>query len=91
MAFSPLAVQFVLLAVGWRCAYVMLGALVLSLAVLPSLRYLRRRPEDEGLLPDGRPPPTPAPVTPAEPAVPAEEQWTLGIIIAGFGVLGEAY
>ena len=77
MAILPLAVQLVLLAVGWRSAYVMLGALVLSLAVLPSLRYLRRRPEDEGLLPDGRPPPTPAQVTPAEPVVPTEEEWTL--------------
>jgi len=39
---------------GWRAAWVVLGVVTLVLVVAPSLLFMRRRPEDMGLLPDGR-------------------------------------
>jgi predicted MFS family arabinose efflux permease len=73
----PLTVQLVVLAASWRAAWAMLGVMVLSLSVLPSLRFMRRRPEDMGLLPDGVPSDAPAAHTPEAAAADSEEQWTL--------------
>lgn len=75
MAFLPLLVQLVLVWAGWRQAWFVLGILVLVLTVLPALRYLRRRPEDLGLLPDGEPQGTAQPE--AIPPPPPEDDWTL--------------
>lgn len=55
-AFLPLFVQYVIHSQGWRMAWSALGLLVLLLSALPALIFLRRRPEDIGLLPDGAPP-----------------------------------
>jgi MFS family permease len=38
---------------GWRAALVVLAGLLLLLAALPHAIFLRRRPEDLGMLPDG--------------------------------------
>jgi cyanate permease len=38
---------------GWRGAWVVFGVVTLVLVVAPSLIFMRRRPEDMGLLPDG--------------------------------------
>jgi sugar phosphate permease len=38
---------------GWRSTYVALAVLLLVLVVLPTALFLRRQPEDFGLLPDG--------------------------------------
>ncbi len=38
---------------GWRTAMASLGVMVWALAVIPSAVFLRRKPEDMGLLPDG--------------------------------------
>ena len=38
---------------GWRAAFLALGVLLWTLAVLPAALLLRRQPEDLGLLPDG--------------------------------------
>jgi OFA family oxalate/formate antiporter-like MFS transporter len=50
----PLLAAPLILYVGWRGAWVVFGALTLALVVGPSLLLMRRRPEDMGLLPDGR-------------------------------------
>ncbi len=49
----PLMVQFLILALGWRMAWGILGGVVFFMSGIPSLIFLRRRPEDMGLLPDG--------------------------------------
>ena len=75
MALLPFGVQIMLLIGGWRTAFLALGVLVLSLSVLPSLRYLRRRPEDMGLRPDGLA--SDIAQTRGAEASQAEQHWTL--------------
>jgi len=53
--FLPAAVQFIILTLGWRMAWGVLGTVVFVLSGIPSLLFLRRRPEDIGLMPDGAP------------------------------------
>jgi len=55
-ALLPLMVQFLILAVGWRMAWGALGAVVFLMSGIPALVFLRHRPEDVGLCPDGAPP-----------------------------------
>ena len=45
--------QFMITAYGWRNAFMMLGIALWLLVVLPGLFFLRRQPEDMGVLPDG--------------------------------------
>ncbi|MBI4527775.1 MAG: MFS transporter [Deltaproteobacteria bacterium] len=45
--------QTMIAAYGWRSAFMMLGAAMWILVVVPGLLFLRRQPEDLGLLPDG--------------------------------------
>lgn len=49
----PMLAQFLILGFGWRWAWVGLGALVWAVAVVPSFVFVKARPEDVGLLPDG--------------------------------------
>ncbi|PIE63153.1 MAG: hypothetical protein CSA25_01470 [Desulfobacter postgatei] len=56
IAFLPLLVQHIILSYGWRTAWAVLGGIVFAFSALPSLIFLKRRPEDVGLLPDGRAP-----------------------------------
>jgi len=53
-AIFPPFVQFMIVSVGWRLAWGVLGLTVFVLSAVPSLLFLKRRPEDIGLLPDGR-------------------------------------
>jgi len=53
MALLPLLAQIMIVWWNWRAAWVALGIFVLIAGVGPSFRFLRRRPEDMGLLPDG--------------------------------------
>ncbi|MBI2846767.1 MAG: MFS transporter [Chloroflexi bacterium] len=53
-ALLPLMVQWLILIWGWRAAWVGLGLAVLILGALPSALLVQRRPEDVGLLLDGR-------------------------------------
>ena len=55
-AFMPIYVQLILAAFGWRTATVALGVLTWAITLLPTSIFLRRQPEDMGLLPDGDPP-----------------------------------
>jgi len=51
-------ISFIAIRYGWRAAYRFLGILSLVL-VVPILLFMRRRPEDIGLLPDGAKPGVP--------------------------------
>ncbi|MFH2120789.1 MAG: MFS transporter [Pseudomonadota bacterium] len=55
-AILPLMVQFLILTLGWRMAWGTLGAVVFLMSGIPALVFLRHRPEDMGLWPDGVPP-----------------------------------
>jgi MFS family permease len=48
-----LVYQFFVTHYGWRSAFLALGVALWILVVLPGLIFLRRQPEDLGLLPDG--------------------------------------
>jgi MFS transporter, OFA family, oxalate/formate antiporter len=50
----PLLAAALILHTGWRGAWAVFGLLTLALVVGPSLLFMRRRPEDMGLVPDGR-------------------------------------
>ena len=52
-AVLPALAQYFILTQGWRFAWAALGIVVFLMSGLPSLIFLRRRPEDLGLLPDG--------------------------------------
>ncbi len=49
----PVAAASLILYAGWRGAWFVFGIVTLALVVGPSLLFMRRRPEDMGLLPDG--------------------------------------
>ncbi len=50
----PLLAASIILYAGWRTAWAVFGLVTLALVVGPALLFMRRRPEDMGLLPDGR-------------------------------------
>jgi MFS family permease len=50
----PMLAASLIVHAGWRSAWVVFGLITLGLVVGPSLLFMRRRPEDMGLLPDGR-------------------------------------
>ena len=49
----PVAAATLMLYVGWRGAWVVFGVFALLLVVAPALLFMRRSPEEAGLLPDG--------------------------------------
>lgn len=55
-AVLPFLAQVLLLRGDYRLAWWALGLIVLILGLVPSLLVIERRPEDRGLLPDGRTP-----------------------------------
>jgi MFS family permease len=72
--------QFMIAAYGWRSAFMMLGAALWLFVVVPGLLFLRRQPEDLGMLPDGSLPAVPKAkqTNPeaARTAVAAEQSWS---------------
>jgi sugar phosphate permease len=70
--------QLLIGAYGWRSAFLLLGIALWLLVVVPGLFFLRRQPEDFGLLPDGgAPAPASSHVQAADtPAAAAEQSWT---------------
>ncbi|MSQ33734.1 MAG: MFS transporter [Dehalococcoidia bacterium] len=58
---------------GWRSGFVVMGVLLAVGIALPAGLFLRRNPEDMGLLPDGVQPAAAATAPPRE-----EQSWTLG-------------
>lgn len=77
-----LVYQFMIAAYGWRSAFMMLGVALWLLVVVPGFFFLRRQPEDLGMLPDGVMPrpqelaPTDAKSEPTTSAI-AEQSWSL--------------
>ncbi len=73
--------QFMIASYGWRSAFMMLGVGLWLFVVVPGFFFLRRQPEDLGMLPDGASPrpqeskPTDAQLEPA-PVI-AEQSWSL--------------
>lgn len=49
----PLFAQAFITAFGWRNAWLGVGIMVWAIALIPTALFVRRRPEDVGLLPDG--------------------------------------
>ena len=84
-ALLPAIVAFITHLAGWRYAWFFLGSIVWIIAITPSFVFLRRRPEDVGLLPDGVQAPAPDAAreddhaSDASPGrdVGAEPQWTV--------------
>jgi OFA family oxalate/formate antiporter-like MFS transporter len=56
LTIHPLIVQAIIGLASWRAAAITMGLLIWAIAVLPVALFLRRRPEDLGLLPDGETP-----------------------------------
>jgi MFS family permease len=54
-AFLPAAAAVIILEYGWRAAFLALALVVVLFAVLPAVVFVRRRPEDVGLVVDGGP------------------------------------
>jgi len=54
-ALLPAFTQLLISTRGWRTAWSALGGVIFLISGIPSLIFLRRRPEDIGLLPDGAP------------------------------------
>ena len=50
---NPIMVEFVISHFGWRPAWAAMGLLVWVGAILPVFLFLKNKPEDMGLLPDG--------------------------------------
>lgn len=50
---TPLYAQLLVRVADWRAAAATAGVVMLALSILPTAIFLRRRPEDMGLLPDG--------------------------------------
>ncbi len=55
-AIMPLPVVAIMAWLGWREAWLALAGFAFLALVLPSAAFMRRRPEDYGMLPDGRRP-----------------------------------
>ena len=70
-------ISFVAQAYSWRAAYRGLGVFTLVLAV-PLFLIMRRRPEDIGLRPDGRPPSSRPPLAAASASEPRRLDWRVG-------------
>lgn len=53
LAAMPMAAQATMNVFDWRMAWVTIAVLVLVIGALPNFLFMRRRPEDYGLVPDG--------------------------------------
>ncbi|MEE8421642.1 MAG: MFS transporter [Dehalococcoidia bacterium] len=73
LAALPLLAAVVIEARGWRAGFAALAVVVLVAGVVPPLLFMRRRPEDHGLLPDGEIP------SPGDDALPdaVDVDWSL--------------
>jgi MFS family permease len=77
-AIFPLFIAPIILWLSWRHAYAMLAVISFALIVVPGWLFLRRRPEDLGMLPDGEPvSETQASVAGQPAATPTDVSWTL--------------
>jgi MFS family permease len=74
----PLFIAPIMLWLSWRHAYAILAVVAFSLIVVPGWLFLRRRPEDLGMLPDGEPAPVAGePVASRPGGAVRDVSWTL--------------
>lgn len=78
MALLPPFVLLFLNASGWRAAFVGLGVLAVTIGIAPAWIWIKRRPEDLGLFPDGDPAP---PRASAVPGAVSDVRWTVGAAV----------
>lgn len=55
----PLIAASLFVWLGWRATWGVFGIIIMALVIAPAVVYMRRRPEDMGLTPDGSPAPGP--------------------------------
>lgn len=55
----PLIAASLFVWLGWRATWGVFGIIIMALVIAPAIVYMRRRPEDMGLIPDGSPAPGP--------------------------------
>jgi MFS family permease len=79
MVMAPV-VQLAIGAWGWRPAWLLLAGVMAVLGIIPSFAFIRRQPEDYGLVMDGGP----GPAADETPAAKGDglEQWTLRQVVA---------
>ena len=96
IAFMPIT-QLLIDGAGWRGAWLMLAIISVAMTLPLALLFLRKQPEDLGLLPDGRA--AESSLNPERALPPDEAQWTAGQamrtrtfwrLIVFFGLLGLA-
>jgi OFA family oxalate/formate antiporter-like MFS transporter len=73
LAFWPVIAGAVVLASGWRSAFLVLGLSVAALSLAPFIFVVARRPDEIGLFPDGKPP---TPRVPGEAPRVGDHSWT---------------
>lgn len=61
---SAYVAQFLITSFGWQIAYVIIGLVAIVIIVPLSILFLRRGPQEKGLVPDGMPDPSREPQTP---------------------------
>lgn len=66
---------------GWEVSWQILGGIVVATIVLPSILFLRDRPEDLGLEPDGVEEQEPTDNKQDDIPTPTEESWTLAEVL----------
>ena len=71
---TVLLATYLISALDWRRAWMVLGVVAWALILPATAIFMKRRPEDLGLLPDGEPPDIGA--GPQKPAPPPEVTWT---------------
>jgi sugar phosphate permease len=71
----PLIAASLFVLISWRGTWAVFGIVAPLLVIAPALIFIRRRPEDMGLRPDGDPPHQTADKPPATSAPPSSAQW----------------
>lgn len=79
-ALLPLFAQMLILARGWRWGWIGLALIAWALGILPTALFMKRRPEDLGLLPDGES--TDPTISGASSNVRLEPVWTARVAIS---------
>ena len=70
-----LIVQLIIANHSWRVAWFAMGALTMAVSIPPTLLFIKRRPEDVGLLPDGDAPDDPTSARRTRPVI--EASWSV--------------
>jgi sugar phosphate permease len=78
----PILTVFLISSFGWRAAFAMYGAFLMAVLLLPAFLFMRRMPEDMGLLPDGdHPDDEPIMVNGKQQATADEPVWTMPMAV----------